>query len=235
MLRRKLKAAIERARLLIEQAEALGEPPEDPLLLFSVLYGFWVAKFVAFDGECDARACEQFLTLAEKQRATVPLMIGHRLGQVPTAHRRHFGRARPSRSGFALYDPAEASSAGDPIWPGRRVATLSFRSLALWVLGYPEAALADTDRALKDAREIGQAPRDVCAVQLGSLLSHPRGNYSPAPARSMAHRLDRQKGRRVLGALATDPSTGLRIALTGNASDAVQTITAGIIAIGQRG
>ena len=39
------KAAAERARLLIEQAEALGEPPEDPLLLFSVLYGFWVANY----------------------------------------------------------------------------------------------------------------------------------------------------------------------------------------------
>ena len=38
------KAAVERARLLIEQADALGEPPEDPLLLFSVLYGFFVAK-----------------------------------------------------------------------------------------------------------------------------------------------------------------------------------------------
>ena len=34
------KAVMERARLLIEHAEALGEPPEDPLLLFSVLYGF---------------------------------------------------------------------------------------------------------------------------------------------------------------------------------------------------
>ena len=45
------KAAAERARLLIEQAEALGEPPEDPLLLFSVLYGFWAANFVAFNGD----------------------------------------------------------------------------------------------------------------------------------------------------------------------------------------
>ena len=44
MPRRKRKAAAERARLLIEQAEALGEPPEDPLLLFSVLYGVWVAN-----------------------------------------------------------------------------------------------------------------------------------------------------------------------------------------------
>jgi hypothetical protein len=37
---RETKAAAEQARLLIEKAEALGEPPEDPLLLFSVLYGF---------------------------------------------------------------------------------------------------------------------------------------------------------------------------------------------------
>ena len=45
------KAAAERARLLIEEAEALGEPPEDPLLLFSVLYGFWVANQMAFNGD----------------------------------------------------------------------------------------------------------------------------------------------------------------------------------------
>jgi hypothetical protein len=36
--------AAERAHPLIEEAEALGESPEDPLLLFSVLYGFWVGN-----------------------------------------------------------------------------------------------------------------------------------------------------------------------------------------------
>ena len=45
------RAAVERARLLIEQAEALGEPPEDPLLLFSVLFGFWIMNFTAFNGD----------------------------------------------------------------------------------------------------------------------------------------------------------------------------------------
>ena len=65
--------------LLIEQAEALGEPPEDPLLLFSVLYGFWVANYVAFNGDVMRELAAQFLALAEKQGATVPLMIGHRL------------------------------------------------------------------------------------------------------------------------------------------------------------
>ena len=42
---------MERARLLIEQADALGEPPEDPLLLYSVLYGVWVANYIAFNGD----------------------------------------------------------------------------------------------------------------------------------------------------------------------------------------
>src|SRR5215469_7242933 len=47
------KAAVERARLLIERAEALGEPPEDPLLLFSVLYGVYVANYVGIQRRGD--------------------------------------------------------------------------------------------------------------------------------------------------------------------------------------
>ena len=49
-----IKEAIERARLLIEQAEARGEPIEDPLLLFSVPYGVWATKLWAFNGDCRA-------------------------------------------------------------------------------------------------------------------------------------------------------------------------------------
>ena len=44
------RAALEQARILIERANALGEPPEDPLLLFSNSYGFWVSNSVAFNG-----------------------------------------------------------------------------------------------------------------------------------------------------------------------------------------
>ncbi len=73
------KKAIERARLLIEQAEALGEPPEDPLLLFSVLYSISIANHIAFNGDALRALAAQVLALAEKQQTTVPLMIGHRL------------------------------------------------------------------------------------------------------------------------------------------------------------
>ena len=164
------KAAVERARLLIEQAEALGEPPEDPLLLFSVLYGFWVANFVAFNGDVCRDLAAQFLALAEKQRATVPLMIGHRLmgtslmftGDIAEG-RAHFDQA------IALYDPAEHRPLATRFGQDVGVAILSFRSWALWLLGYPEAALADADHALKYAREIGQAATLMYALSATSL------------------------------------------------------------------
>ena len=55
------RAAGERALLLIEQARALGEPPEDPLLLFSALYGSWAASIVAFNGDVMRELAVQFL------------------------------------------------------------------------------------------------------------------------------------------------------------------------------
>jgi predicted ATPase len=45
------RASLEEARLLIERAEALGEPPEDELVLYSILYGFWIGNFAAFNGK----------------------------------------------------------------------------------------------------------------------------------------------------------------------------------------
>src|SRR5262249_31802355 len=60
-------AAAERARLLISEAEARGETLEDPLLLFSVLYGFWAAAHASFQGSVMRDLATQFLTLAEKQ------------------------------------------------------------------------------------------------------------------------------------------------------------------------
>ena len=152
------KAAVERARLLIEQAEALGEPPEDPLLLFSVLYGVWTANYVASNGDAVRELAAQFLALAEKQGATAPLLIAHRIMGISLActgdivkGRAHFDRA------IALYDPAEHRPLATRFSVDSRVSILSYRSWALWFLGYPEAALANSDQAISDAREIGQA------------------------------------------------------------------------------
>jgi predicted ATPase len=69
-----VKAATERARLLIEQAEALGEPPENPLLLYSVLFGFWITSAVAFNGDAALALAGQFNS--REAGASVPLRWG---------------------------------------------------------------------------------------------------------------------------------------------------------------
>jgi hypothetical protein len=65
---------------------------------------------------------------------------------------------------LALYDPVEHRSLAARFGQDVGVAILSYRSLALWMLGYPEAALADADQAVKDARENGQAGTLMVAI-----------------------------------------------------------------------
>ena len=195
------KAAAERARLLIEEAEALGEPPEDPLLLFSVLYGFWVANYVVFNGDVCRDLAAQFLSLAEKQQATVPLIMGHRLMGASLLHTGDLaeGRAHYAQA-LALYDPAEqrplvARFGGVDI----RVAILANRSIGLWPLGYPEAALADAEQALQYAREVSQAPSLMFALLYTSITYSFCSNY--AVAKALADELvafGGRKGRYVL-------------------------------------
>jgi tetratricopeptide (TPR) repeat protein len=151
------KAAVERARLLIEQAEALGEPPEDPLLLLSVLSAFWVTNWGTFNADALLELAAQYLALAEKQGATLPVITGHyRIGvSLMSTGDIAQGRARFDHA-IALYDPAEHRPLAVRFGHDMGVIILCWRSWALWMLGYPEAALADAEHALRDARATNQ-------------------------------------------------------------------------------
>jgi class 3 adenylate cyclase/predicted ATPase len=173
------KAATERSRLLIEHADALGEPLEDPLLLFSVLFGIWVANFVAYNGEVLRELAAQFLGLAEKQAVAAPLMVGHSVMGVSLATTGKFIQAREHYDrALVLYDPTvhrallTRFAAQD-----ERVVILSLRSLTLWMLGYPEAAVADADLALEDARQIDHASTLMFALFWAGLTKVSCGNY----------------------------------------------------------
>ena len=167
MLRRRPRRLSEQARLLIEQAEALGEPPEDPLLLFSVLYGFWVANYVAFNGDADARACGAVPGARREARDDRPAhdrasAHGHVLADTGdiAQGRAHFDRA------IALYDPAEHRPLALRFGQDARVGNLVLSGR--WPCGClaiptPRSQTAST--ALKDAREIGQAATLMFALQ----------------------------------------------------------------------
>ena len=175
------KAAVEQARLLIDQAEALGEPPEDPLLLFSVLFGSWLAALNAFDGDAVGKLATQFLSLAEKQGATIPLVVGHRLMGISLAWTGDIAKGRAHYDqGVVLYDPAVHRPLATRFGQDAGVSILCHRSMALWLLGYPDAALADAKQALQEARDIGQATTLLFALFFTSLTQIFCGNYATA-------------------------------------------------------
>jgi class 3 adenylate cyclase/tetratricopeptide (TPR) repeat protein len=222
-------AAAERARLLIEQAETLGEPPEDPLLLFSALYGIWIANYVAFNGDAMRELAAQFLARAKKQGTTAPLLIGHRITGISLAGTGDFaeGRAHFDQA-IALYDPAEHRPLATRFSVDSGVSVLSYRSWTMWFLGYPEAALADSDQAIRDAREIGQAATLMYALAHATIANTLGRNYVAAAAQ-VQEVLALAEGKSALhwkGIGMMDQ--GCILALTGETSNAVQLITSGI-------
>ena len=174
---------MERAYLLIQQAEALAEAPEDTLLLFSVLYGAWTSNYVAANGTAVLDLSAQFLALAEKQGAMVPLLIAHRIMGISLAFagdiaksRLHFDRA------FAFYDPAEHRLLAARFSVDSAVSIFSYRSWVGWFLGHPQAALADANQAISDARQLGQAATLMYALWHTSVTQAKCGNYVKASA-----------------------------------------------------
>ena len=221
------KAAAERAHLLLTEAEALGEPLEDPELLLSVLAGFAAANFLAFNGDAMRRIAEQFLGLAEKQEATVPRMIGHRVMGMTLLHTGDLvqGRAHYDQA-LALADQLTTRL---PI--SERVLTLCLRSFALWLLGHPEAALVDLNHAHSEARKIGHA-NDLLYALLFSTWFHLMCYRNYPTAKAAANELVTLADK--TGALAWRDQgmiyQGCVLAVTGRASEAVNMISSGLSA-----
>ena len=150
---------------------------------FEVLYGAFVANVMAFNADVSRDIAAHVLELAEKQSASFPRVLGHNhlggslmlRGEIAEA-RAHLDQA------IALYDPAEHRSLATRFGEDQAVATLSMRPWVLWLLGYPEAALRDTDDALKNARETGQAASLMFALHFTAVPLILCGDYSRATA-----------------------------------------------------
>jgi class 3 adenylate cyclase/predicted ATPase len=222
------KAAVAQVRALIEQAERLGEPPDDPSLLLSALFGQWIVNFMNFNGDVVRELAARFLALGEKEHAAVPLVIGHRtmgstlalMGDLVEA-RAHYDEA------LALYRPAEHRRLMTRFGQDLRVTCLAFRSMALWLLGYPEAALNDADCALMEARQIDHAATLMFTLNFPILVNTYCGNYRSANEHlNELVALAEEKGatfRKAEGVL----RRGYLLTLTGEAK-AVEIVSSGI-------
>jgi tetratricopeptide (TPR) repeat protein len=213
--------AAERARVLIEQAEAIGEPPDDPLLLFSVLNSLWLVNYAAGNGDAVFELADKFLAVAEKQAATAPLMIGHRVVGTSMLYGGHLTQARAHlNKAIALYDPASHRPLAVRFSQDIRVSCLLRRSQALWLLGYPKAALRDIERAVKEAREIGHVASLAFALWGQCWMWTDCGNY--AAADSLVNELfdlAEEKGALFWKSLGT-LQQGILLTMTGKAAEA---------------
>ena len=180
--RRRRRRSSKRAHL-IEQAEALGEPPEDPLLLFSVLYGFWVGDLRGIRWRRDARARGAIPGARREAKGNGP---AHDRASSSWAFRlllagdsRKAGRISIGRSRFTI---RPSIAAGDALWPGRP--GVSPGPIGRWRCGcsaIPRPRCADTVHALKEAREIGHAA--TSDVRAG-----PSAHCTPYPPRETMRR-----------------------------------------------
>jgi predicted ATPase len=141
----------------------------------------------------------------------------------------HYDRA------LAIYEPAEHRPLMTRSGRDVGVAVLSSRSGCLWNLGYPAASLKDGERAVKNARETGQATTLLYALHQAALNYTLCGNYAAANARvDELIALADERGAPYRKASGT-ALQGLVFVLTGKASDAVRVITTGITSLRSTG
>jgi predicted ATPase len=178
------KAAAERARVLVDEAERYGESLETSVL-FSVLYGTLTWGIVNFNGDLLRPLAARFLALAQKERTTGSLLTGHRLMGAFLLYAGHIVESHQHQEQtLALYNPTEHRALAVRFGTDARPHTLCYRSFTFWLLGYPEAALADADHAVSDAREIGQAGTLMNVLALTSLTHILCGNRVAAEAQT---------------------------------------------------
>ncbi len=195
-----------------------------------------IANSVAFNGNVMRELAAQFLALAEKQGSTAPLVIGHRLvgaslvltGDIAES-RAHYDQA------LAVYDPAEHRPLATRFGQDVGVAALSYRSFALYMLGYYESAVADAEHALKDAREIGQAATLMFALSLASFAHILCGNYETATAQIDEVVALAEDKAALFWKVQAMLARGWLFALTHKPSDAVQIITSNVAALRSAG
>jgi predicted ATPase len=136
----------------------------------------------------------------------------------------HYDRA------LALYDPVAHRALTTHFGQDVGVVVLCYRAWTRWLLGYPQAARADSDRAVKEAREIGQAGTLMYALAHATRTCFWTGDYAAArPLVEEFLALADDKGAAAWKAFAM-MQKGSLLALTGEASNGTTMIASGLAA-----
>jgi len=174
--------------------------------------------------------------LAEKQSATGPRMLAHRQMGLSLLHTGDIegGRAHLDRA-IALYDPGEHRQFATRFGQDPGAAILCWRSLASMLLGNPDTGLADTEQALRIARDSAHSPTLTYVLNFSVFQHIFCGDFAGASALiDEFNILKDQMGSASWGGWGLALS-GCLSTLTGGAAVAVQDIPSGVIAMRSTG
>jgi predicted ATPase len=140
------------------------------------------------------------------------------------------GRAHLDRA-ITLYDPAEHRALATRFGQDVGAATLSWKSLGYWLLGYPQAALVDGEHALEVAHEIGHSATLMYVLNFSAWTHILCGNSVAASALIDEFSALKDQTGSVFWDAWGMMLRGCVLVLTGKASDAAQTIASGLSAM----
>jgi predicted ATPase len=144
---------------------------------FPVLRGLWVYKLIRAELDDADRRSRQLLEIAEQKNTSQLLVEAHMAMGLTGIYRGEFERSREHLlKSQDLYD-SKAHRLNSFIYgndPG--VSALAFDGFALWLLGYPDQAMARCQEAHILAEEVGHAFSITLTLYMYAMLYQARGD-----------------------------------------------------------
>ena len=146
-------AALERANRLVTETASVGTPVH-----FFVLWGFWVSNHNAGAIAAALEHATNFLSIAQSQPSSGPLLIGHRiLGHALICSGNYPAALAHVETAVSLYRHEEHRDSAFRYGVDIGVSAFDLLSWARWHRGYPDQSARAADRALTLSRQLGHA------------------------------------------------------------------------------
>jgi len=146
-------AALERANRLVTETAAVGSPPH-----FSVLFGLWSYNHNAGTVAAALEHAANFLSLAQSQPSSGPLLVGHRILAYSLMRSGGYRAALAHlETAASLHRPDEHRDSAFRYGQDVGVSAFVQLSWALWHRGYPDQSARAADRAIAYSRQLGHA------------------------------------------------------------------------------
>lgn len=157
-----------------QRARGLSRPSHDSGPRFSVLRGLWVYDLVRAEWETASGLAEEMLALAREARSSGYELESHRALGMTSLWRGQFIRAREHfEHGVRTYDPEQHRTHAFQYGNDPGIACMVHEAFALWVLGYPDRALANCRKATMLARRLAH-PFSLTQALVYSMFIHQR-------------------------------------------------------------